>query len=143
MRAKSAETTTLSKLISSENSAGSETPFRAILRDLPDPVVFIDEKARIFYANTKAEKLFHIKSEEMSHISVILPPGSALNRRAKFLKHWRILAENGQRENFEAKLVNAENKIIDANITEKAILDESGNARIFSDHQRHYQNQRK
>lgn len=124
----------LKKLASFINTNDNQNPLMEILRDLPDAVLFIDKEAQIFYANSKAEKLFNInsKSENLTHISAILPKESTLNRRTKFLKHWRILEENGLRENFETQLLNAQNNIIDVNITEKVIFDTDGKMLGFS-----------
>lgn len=132
MQVKTKKKSSLEKLMPLQDFNDIENPFMAILRDLPDAVVFIDEDAKIFYANSRAERLFKIESKKRPHVSVLLPAKSSLNRKSKFLKHWRILEKYGERENLETKLLVADNKEVEVSITEKAIFDSEGKMLGFS-----------
>ena len=120
----------LSSIISEKRLRDGKEPLAALLRDLPDAVLFVDSNGQIFYYNARAALLFGFHSESQGDFKDLLAPNT--NAKKIFWDIWETLATDSRIENFETKMLGASGLTIDARIVKTAIRDQTGKMLGFS-----------
>ena len=132
MKAEKAAGSITEKLSARQFLLADDNPLVAILQNLPDAVVLIDDAGEVFYSNDKAENLFGFAKKNIRSVRNIIPENSALQRKTRLLRYWRTIENSGSHENFETELINSEGETLDASITGTAIFDSENKMRGFS-----------
>lgn len=128
---KSTMKSSLSLIISETNLRDGQEPFAALLRDLPDAVLFVDSNGQIFYYNARAASLFGLQSENKPRdFRELLVPQIAAKKT--FRDVWETLETTHRIENFETQMLDVSGATIDVRIVKTAIRDQMGKMLGFS-----------
>ena len=120
----------LSSIISEKSLRDGKKPLAALLRELPDAVLFVDANGQIFYDNARAGRLFGLQPGSKSDFRDLLVPQT--DPKKTFRDIWETLATNRRIENFETQMLAANGAVIDARIVKTAICDQAGKILGFS-----------